>query len=81
MDFGNVFESIWNMAKGLIQVIGVVWEWLTNPLNIDIPLLSDIPGIGNWFQISLDYSPIELIGIGIGVLLVLWVVKNLIPLS
>lgn len=81
MQFDNLFNSIWNMALGLIEVIGVVWNWLISPLSIDIPLLSDIPLIGSWFEWSLDFSPLELLGVGILLLLVLWFVKNLIPLG
>lgn len=77
----NIFEALWNMITSLIEYISIVWNWLSNPLEIDIPLLSNIPLIGNWFQIDLTWSPIELLGAGILVLLALWVVKNLIPLG
>lgn len=81
MDFSNVFDSIWNMAKSLIQAMGTVWNWLVTPLSINVPLLSDLPLIGGWFNMNLAFSPIELLGVGILLLLVLWVVKNLIPLG
>lgn len=81
MEFDNLFNSLYNMAKGLILVMGEVWNWLTNPIEIDVPLLSDIPLIGSWFEWSLDYSPLEFLGVGIGLLLVLWFVKNLIPVG
>lgn len=81
MDFNNFIESIYNMAVGLIEVIGVVWNWLSDPLKIDIPLLRNIPLVGGWFNISLNYSPLEFIGVGILVLLILWIIKSLIPLG
>lgn len=78
---GNFFQALWEMLTTLIEYIGVVWEWLTEPLKIDIPLLSDIPLIGGWFEWNLAFSPIELLGAGILLLLALWLVKNLIPLG
>jgi hypothetical protein len=81
MVWNNFIESIYNMAIGLIDAIGYVWNWLIQPIEIDVPLLSDIPVIGGWFNIALEYSPIELIGVGIALLLVLWVIKSLIPLG
>lgn len=81
MVWDNVFNSIYKMGIGLIEAIGSVWNWLSKPIKIDIPLLADLPLIGGWFNITLDYSPIELMGVGIALLLVLWVVKSLIPLG
>lgn len=62
MDFGNVFQSLWNLVIALIEAIGSVWDWLTDPL---------IEG----------FSPIELLGVGILVLIGAWVVKHLIPMG
>ena len=78
---GNFFESIWDMAEDFIKVMGTVWNWLVSPLEINVPLLSDMPLVGSWFEWSLNYSPLQLLGVGISLLLVLWVVKNLIPLG
>ena len=79
--YEKFFQQLWDLAKSLLQVIGKVWDWLTNPLKIDIPLLSNIPVIGGWFNISLDYTPLQLLGAGLLVLVGLWVVKKLIPLG
>ena len=81
MEWSNVFDSIWSLVIALIQAIGSVWNWLTTPLKVDIPLLSNIPLIGGWFNISLDYSPLGLLGAGILLLIALWVVKHIIPLG
>lgn len=81
MVWNSFIKSIYDMAIGLIDAIGYVWNWLSKPIKIDVPLLSNIPLIGGWFNITLEYSPIELIGVGIALLLVLWVVKSLIPLG
>lgn len=81
MDYGNLFNSLWNMAKNLIEIIGDVWNWLSAPLEINIPFLRDVPLVGGWFEWSLDYSPIELLGVGIITLVLLWIIKHLIPLG
>ena len=59
MEWSNVFQSIWNLAIALIEAIGSVWNWLTEPI---------IQG----------FSPIELLGVGILVLIGAWAVKSLI---
>ena len=79
--YDKFFQQLWDLAKSLLQVIGNVWDWLTTPLKINIPLLSNIPIIGNWFNISLNYTPLQLLGAGLLVLVGLWVVKKLIPLG
>ncbi len=59
MDFGNFFETVYNLALNLIKVISSVWDWLSEPL------------IEN-------FSPIDLLGVGILVLIGVWVVKELL---
>ncbi len=71
MDFGNVFDSIWSLAESLIKAIGSVWNWLTTPLEFTV--------MG--FPVDLGYSPIGLLGVGVLVLVSLWVVKHLIPMG
>lgn len=81
MVWENFIDSIYKMAIGLIEVIGYIWNWLSQPIRINVPLLADLPLIGGWFNLTLQYSPIELLGVGIALLLVLWVIKSLIPLG
>ena len=81
MEWNNVFNTIYKLGIGLIETIGSVWNWLSRPIKIDIPLLGNIPLIGGWFNITLDYSPIEFLGVGILLLIALWVIKHLIPLG
>ncbi len=71
MEWNNVFESLWNMAETLIKAIGSVWNWLTTPLEFKV--------LG--FPVDLGYSPIGLLGVGVLVLVSLWVVKHLIPMG
>ena len=76
----NIFENLWNIAVTLIKNINRVWEWLNNDISVNIPI--KIPVIlPNGIALSFGYSPLELIGAGILVLLGLWVVKNLIPMT
>lgn len=76
----NIFLNLWQIAESIIKNISRVWEWLNNDLNINIPI--KIPVIlPDGIALSLGYSPIELIGAGILVLLALWVLKSLIPMT
>ncbi len=79
--YDEFFQQLWDLAESLLDVIGKVWNWLSSPLKIDIPLLSNIPIIGNWFNVSLNYTPLQLLGTGLLMLVGLWVVKKLIPLG
>lgn len=76
----NIFLNLWQIAESIIKNISRVWEWLNSDLNINIPI--KIPVIlPDGIALSLGYSPIELIGAGILVLLALWVLKSLIPMT
>jgi len=76
----NIFLDLWQIAESIIKNISRVWEWLNSDLNINIPI--KIPVIlPDGIALSLGYSPIELIGAGILVLLALWVLKSLIPMT
>ncbi len=79
--YDNFFHQLWGLAMSLLGVIGKVWNWLSSPLKIDIPLLSNIPIIGDWFNVSLNYTPLQMLGVGLLFLIGLWVVKKLIPLG
>jgi len=76
----NIFLRLWEMAEVIIKNINKVWEWLNNDLSINIPI--KIPVIlPDGIAVSLGYSPIELLGAGILVLLGLWVIKSIIPMT
>lgn len=76
----NIFVNLWEIAESLIKNINKVWQWLNNDISINIPL--KIPVIlPDGIAVSLGYSPIELLGAGIVILLGLWVLKNLIPMT
>lgn len=76
----DIFLNLWQIAESIIRNIGKVWEWLNNDISINIPI--KIPVIlPDGIALSLGYSPLELIGTGILVLLALWVLKSLIPMT
>lgn len=76
----NILGNLWDIAETLIKNINKVWEWLNNDISVNIPI--EIPVIfPNGIVISLGYSPIELIGASIIVLLGLWIIKSLIPVA
>ncbi len=76
----NIFLRLWEMAETIIKNINKVWEWLNNDISINIPI--EIPVIlPDGIAVSFGYSPLELIGAGILVLLGLWVLKSLIPMT
>lgn len=76
----DIFLNLWEITEIIIKNINKVWEWLNSDLSINIPI--KIPVIlPDGIAISLGYSPIELIGVGILFLLGLWVIKSLIPMT
>ena len=76
----DIFNTLWNIAETIIKNINRVWEWLNTDISINIPI--KIPVIlPDGIAVSLGYSPIELLGAGILVLLGLWILKSLIPMT
>lgn len=69
----NIFQNLWNIAETMINMIGIVWNWLNTNLVINIPLT--IPLIfPDGINFDLGFAPIWLIGPGLGVLVVYWFV-------
>lgn len=76
----NIFLNLWEIAETLIKNINRVWQWLNDEINFNIPI--KIPVIlPDGITVSLGYSPLELIGAGILVLLGLWVIKSIVPMT
>lgn len=74
----DVFITLWEIAETLIKNINRIWQWLNTEISFNIPI--KIPVIlPDGIEIALGYSPIELLGAGILVLLGLWVIKSLAP--
>lgn len=69
----NLFTELWKVAETMIKYINIAWEWLTDELVITIPLKIPlvIPEGINW---STGVTPISLLGVGLGALIIYWVV-------
>ena len=76
----NIFENLWNIAVTLIKNINKVWEWLNTEISINIPIKIPVV-LPDGIEVTLGYSPLELLGVGILVLLGLWVIKSLAPMA
>lgn len=76
----NIFENLWNIAVTLIKNINKVWEWLNTEISINIPIKIPVV-LPDGIEVSLGYSPLELLGVGILVLLGLWLIKSLVPMT
>lgn len=74
----NILINLWEIAETLIKNINRVWEWLNTEISFSIPIKIPII-LPDGIEIALGYSPLELLGAGILVLLGLWVIKSLAP--
>ena len=77
MGYENIFSELWNLILTLLEYISVVFDWLFNPLEININIPINIPyllenGI-NWSW-DLGVTPISLLGVGLVGLVVYWLV-------
>lgn len=76
----EIFINLWDIAETIIKNIGRVWQWLNQDIAFSIPI--KIPVIlPDGIEVTLGYSPIELLGAGILVLLGLWAIKSLAPMT
>lgn len=76
----DIFNTLWNIAETIIKNINIVWQWLNTEIAINIPIRIPVV-LPDGIEISLGYSPLQLLGVGILVLLGLWVIKNLAPMA
>jgi len=69
----NLFTELWKIAENMIKYINIAWDWLTNELIINIPLKIPllIPDGLKW---ETGVTPISLLGVSLGVLIIYWVV-------
>lgn len=74
----EIFLNLWEIAETLIRNIGRVWQWLNEEISLNIPIKIPII-LPDGIEVSLGYSPLQLLGAGILVLLGLWVIKSLAP--
>lgn len=74
-------QTLWQMALTIIYATNDIWKWLLSPVKVYITYIK-IPIIlpdGIFFE--LPFSPLDLAGAAIIVLIGLWVVKNLVPIG
>lgn len=76
----DIFLSLWEIAETIIKSVNKIWEWLNRNISVNLPLKIPVL-LPDGIEFSLGYSPLELLGAGILVLLALWVIKSLIPLG
>lgn len=76
----NIFINLWEIAESIIKNINIVWSWLNTEIAIKIPIRIPVV-LPDGIEISLGYSPLQLLGVGILVLLGLWVIKSLAPMA
>lgn len=75
-----MFADLWNLIESIIKNINRVWDWLNYEISFTIPF--KIPIIfPDGFNITFDFTPLELLGVGVTTLIILWVIKSLIPLG
>lgn len=67
----EILNDLWSLIEKVLANISRVWDWLNTTLSINILGIS----------FDLDYSPLQLLGVGILVLIALWFIKSLIPMS
>lgn len=76
----DILNSLWSLAEKILLNISRVWEWLNTTLRINLGL--KIPIIfPDGINFDFGYTPLELLGVGILVLIGLWLVKSLIPMG
>lgn len=76
----NIFVNLWEIAETIIKNINKVWNWLNTEIAFNIPIRIPVV-LPDGIEVSLGYSPLELLGVGILVLLGLWAIKSLAPMT
>ena len=76
----DIFVTLWEIAETIIRNINKVWVWLNTEISINIPIRIPVV-LPDGIEVTLGYSPLELLGVGILVLLGLWVIKSLAPMA
>ena len=76
----DIFVTLWEIAETIIRNINKVWVWLNTEISINIPIRIPVV-LPDGIEVALGYSPLELLGVGILVLLGLWVIKSLAPMA
>lgn len=77
MTENNIFSELWKVALTMIEYISKLMDWLFAPLKLSIDIPVKIPLIlenGISWSWNIGVAPIALLGVGMVVLVVYWVV-------
>lgn len=75
----NIINELWNLIISLIEQMSKVWSWLSNDIKINISWLKIPLLLPNGININLGFSLLSFFGVGIIIILLLWVIKALVP--
>lgn len=71
MDLGKMFRILWDLGISLAHSVKDIWEWLNSPHDFGVDLGFTYLGLEN-------IVPINLLGAGIMILILAWIIKGLI---
>lgn len=77
----NVINELWSLIIKLIGQMERVWGWLSNDIKIETGWLKIPLILPNGLNLNLPFSLLDMFGIGIIAIIVLWVIKALVPLG
>lgn len=77
----NIINELWNLIISLIGQMERVWGWLSTDIKINIPWIKIPLLLPDGLNINLGFNLLSMFGVGIIVILLLWVVKALVPLG
>lgn len=72
-DLGDIFLYLWNGLIALGEIVGDVWQWLTDEhlIGFTLPVIGDV---------GISIVPMSVIGVGFIAIMILWLIKALVPL-
>jgi hypothetical protein len=73
----NIFEVLWNLVLDMISAVNGVWVWLNTPLSLEFKVLGVTIDL-DFFNIG-GMSPLAWLGVGLGALVVVRIIKGIIP--
>lgn len=70
----NILGELWNLAITLIEFISKVFDWLFEPLKINIDIIKIPYLLPDGFTVNFGIAPIALLGVGLVGLVIYWIV-------
>lgn len=69
-----IINALWDFVLTLLAGISSLWDWLNNPINLNIDL--------GLFKIGIPtFTPLSLVGAGLIGLVIWWFIKSLVPVA